>query len=263
MDLWQSLSLFLLFFSPCRLHKTAILDFCQNSQDKLFLRDIVLPNGSGLLHKFDDFMQACEMAIRSNRVLVDYIPKLSPVLGFRALYGNLEKYHGRRDIVVPWTFGNFFNLSKFDFDVQYKNVSFALRVFVTFLLHFLWIFKGQSKTCRLKFSPTEKVVKRSSLASIEYSNVRATCKTCHYRVDEKILRNSALDSDKDILSVKLSNKQRPFNNFVKSMALRVRNQLLSKFSRDAFNQRQFVAIHLRAYDRPCLIENLTPKLGED
>ena len=123
MDFWKLLVLYLLMCSSCRLHKTAKVDFCQNSPDKLLLRDLRLSRGSGILHKFDDFLEACEIAIRSNRVLVDYVSKLNPVLGFMALYGSLEKHHGKGEIVLPWKFGNFFNLSNFEFNVQYKNVS--------------------------------------------------------------------------------------------------------------------------------------------
>ena len=43
------------------------------------------------------------------------------------------------------------------------------------------------------------------------------------------------------------------------MALQIQNQLLIKVSGDASNHRNFVAIHLRAFDQPCLIEKLTPK----
>ena len=108
---------------------SASLDFCQNSKNKLLFIDGRLKPGSGILHKFNDFLKAVEVAVKSDRILVDFIPKLNPRLGFIALYGPLEKYYSEKEVITPWKFGNFFNLSQLTFSIKYSNVRFLEKLF--------------------------------------------------------------------------------------------------------------------------------------
>ena len=52
------------------------LDLCQSTNRFITFRD-VNDGGSGLLHKFDDFLRACIIAIRTDRTLIDYAPGLN------------------------------------------------------------------------------------------------------------------------------------------------------------------------------------------
>ena len=54
---------------------SAKLPYCQNENRFLLFTDPI--SSAGLLHKLDDFLSVCEIAIRTNRTLVDYSAKLS------------------------------------------------------------------------------------------------------------------------------------------------------------------------------------------
>ena len=49
--------------------------FCQTGEHRYLLYNEVT-NGHGLSHQTSDFRAARELAIRTNRILVDYIPSL-------------------------------------------------------------------------------------------------------------------------------------------------------------------------------------------
>ncbi len=80
---------------------------------------------------------------------------------------------------------------------------------------------------------------------------------CHYRINGDVLQNSSVFTDSNVEAVESTNEKRPFNAFVKACAYLIRHQLFNRVQTES-SERKLVAIHLRAYDRPCLIQNLKP-----
>ena len=116
---------------------------CQSTNRFITFRDIN-DIGSGLLHKFDDFLWACDVAIRTDRTLVDYAPRLTgkhlgeEFLSAASTGKGLEQPTGgkhkgmseaemtiRRKFMPGWKIGHFFNISQMIYTLEYANVSYV------------------------------------------------------------------------------------------------------------------------------------------
>ena len=96
---------------------------------------------------------------------------------------------------------------------------------------------------------------QASVAIVEYANVRVECLTCNYRIKENLFNESAVYHSEKIGDILFQfGKKRPFSNFVRSSAKKIKKKLMGRSSED----RKFVTIHLRTTDRPCMISSYTP-----
>ena len=97
------------------------LSFCQTSENKLVYKDIKTYQVSGLLHKFDDFLQACKTAVITNRILVDFSPSLKhrQTIHHPDAIKDAVKSHPNNF----WKFGHLFNITTIKLKIKYGNVS--------------------------------------------------------------------------------------------------------------------------------------------
>ncbi len=97
---------------------------------------------------------------------------------------------------------------------------------------------------------------QTSVAIVEYANGGVHCSACNYRIKENRFSQSAVYHSEEISDIlfQFGNK-RPFSNFVKSSAKKIKKKLMQRSSKG----RKFVTIHLRTTDRPCMIRSYTPK----
>ena len=91
---------------------------CQSSVDFLIFKD--LAKSGGLLHKIDDFINAMQLAVRTNRTLVDFAP------GLRHFHNHDVEGQRRKDVVQAWElfwkFGHFFDLENIFYEVKTEQV---------------------------------------------------------------------------------------------------------------------------------------------
>ena len=102
------------------LHKglTNPIEFCQNTSDRFILFHDVSSRGSGLNHKVSDFYHACILAIKTNRILVDFPALLTPKHN-RDIEGHerngKEKTSNSTGAARQWYFSNFLDLHNWQF----------------------------------------------------------------------------------------------------------------------------------------------------
>ena len=91
---------------------------CQSSSDFLLFKD--KKESGGLLHKVEDFLKAMEIAVMTNRTLVDFAP------GLRTLHNNDIAGNKREDKIekweLAWKFGHWFDLENIVYKVTNDKV---------------------------------------------------------------------------------------------------------------------------------------------
>ncbi|XP_075251756.1 uncharacterized protein LOC142344125 isoform X1 [Convolutriloba macropyga] len=221
--------------------KGKTLPFCQSSTKYITFSD-VSSCGYGLLHKFDDFICSAQLAILLNRTLIDYSPRWS---GNHAgtEFRKSKFYHG-------WQFLQLFEPSKFTFSLRSPM--------------------GEEKQCRLRVvNKYDAGLALPSIVSVEYDR-KGKCSECHYRTCDVRPHNSkvTLLDDFNQNEINPTNEKKEFSMFIKITAAMIRTELLkiamtsriseTESANQGLKSPQFVVLHLRASDRPCVLKQLTP-----
>lgn len=220
------------------------LPYCQRNDHYITFHD-VNPRGSGYFHKLVDFENACEIAIKTNRTIVDF------TASFMGSHAGVQQHDSQGNplhFVLGWTFGMFMDLNQFVYAFDDKQ---------------------GSRLCRLRFITTQEI-RRSEPKSVINAEFGVSAgpkfcpeKLCNYRTRDIVIKNfTALQNTYSVTEAKKVGKQDNLNSqFVNSTAKYIAEYLKrtsifianQKFGLTSSSRLKLAVFKLRGTDRPCAL----------
>ena len=80
-------------------------------------------SAAGFLHKMDDFVFAADLAVKTDRTLVDFSPGLRAGLMRNKYNQQVPNFSTQYKYFHGWTWANILNTSQMVYEVTFQNVS--------------------------------------------------------------------------------------------------------------------------------------------